>query len=187
MRAGTGYVSAMTGQNPAANCRGLETSVHSHGGSPSARQPSSCRHRSEEPPQARAPHAGWMTVQAGLLTCGSMLCFRLPGPESPVARGKELTAYSCGRSCGLAALSRKPHRIPISPTLRPANLNAAIIAESSRMSMRKGAYPFKSFQGVFGRFKRGVMRRHACGAGCDGRELDHAAGESCVDDKNVRS
>jgi hypothetical protein len=36
----------------------------------------------KEPPQARAPHAGWMTVQAGLLTRGSMPCFRLPGPNA---------------------------------------------------------------------------------------------------------
>jgi hypothetical protein len=33
----------------------------------------------KEPPLARAPHAGWMTVQVGLLTCGSSPFFRLPG------------------------------------------------------------------------------------------------------------
>src|SRR5262249_53668291 len=37
----------------------------------------------KEPPRTRAPHAGWMTVQAGLLTCGSMLRFRLPEPLRP--------------------------------------------------------------------------------------------------------
>jgi hypothetical protein len=34
--------------------------------------------------KARAPHAGWMTVQAGLLTCGSMLRSAFPG-KTPVA------------------------------------------------------------------------------------------------------
>lgn len=78
-------------------------------GPPSARQVPLC-HRSERPPRARAPHAGWMTVQAGLLTCGSMLCFRLPGQrDAQWLSGKELTAYSCGRSCGFGEASPHSH------------------------------------------------------------------------------
>src|ERR1700739_2209058 len=53
-----------------------------------------CRHRRKDAPQARAPHAGLITVQAGLLTCGSTLCFRLPGQRrAQWPRGTELAAY----------------------------------------------------------------------------------------------
>ncbi len=106
-------------------------------GLPSARQPSSCRHRSEEPPQTRAPHVGWMTIQAGLLTRGSMLRFRLPGPESPVAMWKRT------RRLQLRAQLRNwptPHRIPISLISRPTNLNPITIdsdPQSVNRAMRR--------------------------------------------------
>jgi hypothetical protein len=41
-----------------------------------------------------------MTVQAGLLTRGSTLYSAFPGCKAQWPVGKELTAYSCGRSCG---------------------------------------------------------------------------------------
>jgi hypothetical protein len=74
--------------------------MRSHGGPSPQKQFSFCHH-GEKPPQARAPHAGWMTVQAGLLTCGSPPFSAFPSINYAQWHSeKELTAYSCGRSCG---------------------------------------------------------------------------------------
>ena len=89
-------------------------------GGPHPRDKLVARHRSEEPPQARAPHAGWMTVQAGLLTCGSMLCFRLPGLESPVASWKRTHRLQLRAQL---RIWRSLHRIPMLSISRPTNLN----------------------------------------------------------------
>jgi hypothetical protein len=92
----------------------------------------------KEPPQARAPHAGWMTVQVGLLTRGSMPLSAFPGQKAQWHDGKRLSAYSCGRSCGFGSLiCKKPHRIPMLPIFRSAHLNAAIMAATFEMSMRR--------------------------------------------------
>src|SRR6516225_9581319 len=76
--------------------------ICSQGGPPSAQQIRIVI-AAKEPPQARAPHAGWMTVQAGLLTRGSMPLSAFPGPKAQWHDGERLSAYSCGRSCGFGS------------------------------------------------------------------------------------
>jgi len=79
-----------------------------------------------------------MTVQVGLLTRGSMPFLRLPGPRPSGTLEKELSAYSCGRSCGFGlAIHAKPRRIPMLPIFRSVHLNAAMMAATFEMSMRR--------------------------------------------------
>ena len=67
-------------------------------------------------PRARAPHAGWMTVQAGLLTRGSMLRFRLPGPFRPSGTMEGSSPPTVAGAVADLAWSinqnPRPHRIP---------------------------------------------------------------------------
>lgn len=65
-----------------------------------------------------------MTVQAGLLTCGSMLVSAFPCNELPSGI---LEKNSPPTVAGAVADLARPHRIPISPILRSANLNTLII------------------------------------------------------------
>jgi hypothetical protein len=90
----------------------------------------------KKPPQARAPHAGWMTVQAGLLTCGSSPFSAFPGKEKPsgiVEKNSPPTV--AGAAADLAQRLPGLTTFPFSPAERPANLNVAIIETLAELSI----------------------------------------------------
>jgi hypothetical protein len=82
-----------------------------------------------------------MTVQVGLLTRGSMPFFRLPGPKRPSGTmEKSYPLTVAGAVADLApGIRPKPHRIPMRPIYRSAHLNAAMMAVTFEMSMRREA------------------------------------------------
>jgi hypothetical protein len=74
-----------------------------------------------------------MTVQAGLLTCGSSPFSAFPGKEKPSGIVEKNSPPTVA---GAVAELAKPHRIPILLISQSANLNTRIIGSISQLSIQ---------------------------------------------------